>query len=773
MRKSHRKDTQSLKSKSNHRLKANNNKTSFVQIQSPYKGMAQQEIIEHHRAKGEAANSVFTIAFQELQQLIKSLDPIHLLSMFGFYDLNVSVTKSGQIEDISEERPIYQPDAELVQAITLQSSWNATDCRPVMPEDFTKIRELNISVRKTFNDRRSASLDPSMSMQQIRRLETLEVMRSQTQLLRGWAYPQKSKRILTQLFMPLDDEIERSIGVRIEHLIDMFFGIVETVEERIAAHKNLLVPMIRATTVQSAVEEYCRSFNLSDETDGLTELVKERNLSLDGVRSLLLSHSDLSLPSIFIFNVQDFASKYMKPINPSKLQVVLESLAYSFGELSTYNPEHFFLSNPIWYHPLIRLNEDSFFYPIVNIFNSFPIEMTEEVVKLDPEIFKKYEILRGDFLEEEIEKLFKSAMPSARVYRGSQWHDSAENKDFENDILVLIDSHLIVVEAKSGKVTAPARRGGEQRLQHTIQKLLIDASEQANQFANYLEQNRGVHKLPNRSGGVHRIDTSNISKVIRLNITLDTLGTLNARWPDLQEAGFIPEHTYIAPTITLADLEIIFEILTGTCQKLHYLIRRAEFEVNVDYIADELDLLAFYIETGFNVGEAEFENVPLIIYGMSKAFDPYFMSQFSGVEVSKPHPHITNWWLDTLRQIEERQPSRWTEMGYILLNLSYEDQCSFEDQFKRVQRIVKSHWRMKNHKNVILHTSGPSKRRTALAGLAYKQMTIEKRNEWLREAGANVALDAPSDRAVVIGVDIDRSDYPYSIIACFLKDEAV
>ena len=59
--------------------------------------------------------------------------------------------------------------------------------------------------------------------------------------------------------------------------------------------------------------------------------------------------------------------------------------------------------------------------------------------------------------------------------------------------------------------------------------------------------------------------------------------------------------------MALTDLEIVFELLPRVHEKLHYLERRAEFEHNADYTADEIDLLAFYLQTGFNIGEDEYD----------------------------------------------------------------------------------------------------------------------------------------------------------------------
>ena len=231
-----------------------------------------------------------------------------------------------------------------------------------------------------------------------------------------------------------------------------------------------------------------------------------------------------------------------------------------------------------------------------------------------------------------------------------------------------------------------------------------------------------------------------------------------------QEVDFVP-------TMLLADLEIIFEILNRTCEKLHYLRRRTQFERNSVYFGDEIDLLAFYIETGFNIGEAEFDGTFFFLHELSKTIDPYYMQKWDSKDDSKPSRTLTNWWKDLLDYIEKRQMSRWAEIGFILLNVPYEDQIEFEKGFKRIQKVVQKHWRRPNHKNTFMLSTGPEQRRDALVGVAYKEAETERRNQLLWNAGSNAIEQASSEQALIIGIDVDKPYYPYNVIACTYKRE--
>lgn len=152
--------------------------------------------------------------------------------------------------------------------------------------------------------------------------------------------------------------------------------------------------------------------------------------------------------------------------------------------------------------------------PLPGLFLSFALELMDDVIRSVPNLLAKYERRRARFLEEESELLFVSAFPSAKVYRRSLWHDPTTEKDFENDLLVLIDSYQIIVEAKSGKVSAPARRGAISSLEKEIKELIVEPSLQAMRFAEYLQSNRGKHKFKTLAGNVNEVDNTDCHETI-------------------------------------------------------------------------------------------------------------------------------------------------------------------------------------------------------------------------------------------------------------------
>lgn len=742
----------------------------YRELLSSLEGKSEEEALQYLRTKGEEFNRIFDASFRKLQEQLLLTDPLLLLSSLSFYNLSSLARRSN---DLGGETPIQQHAIELIQALLLQHPRGAFSLNSRLSFDSKVLRGLIRETTQAFQTRRLARLDPSTSAGERVRLRVLEYMRIHTQVVRNWGYPQQITRIVKDLFAPFEDDIEQWRGVRISCLIDMFLKLAGVIANRMNAHNDLVRPMVRAKSINSAVKRYYQSFpDLESKPGDFIAMAKKRRVTLENVQSWLISHSTLCLTKIYTVRLDDFMESYPVSVDPKILRQVLDSWSFSFGDLSKLNSEHFFLENPIWNKPLIRVDKDIYFWPITGTVVSFCLQMMEHLIASNPDLQERYERFRGKFLEDEVERLFKSAFPDSKVYRGSLWRDSSTKKDFENDLLILIDSYIIVVECKSAKVHPSARRGADLRLQHIIDELIIEPSLQAQRFTDYLTKGRKIHRFPTKKGEVNEIDTSNVYEAVRININLDLLGLLMSRWPELRQAGFVSQSTRLSPTMSVADLEIVFALLNGTCQKLHYLIRRSQFEETAVCLGDEPDLLAFYIETGFNVGEAEFNGTPLILWGMSKFLDPYFMRQWWDEDAPKPRRQLTTWWLDILQRIEQRRVPRWTELGYILHNVAYDAQVGFEKGFKKVQNKVLRRWKSTGRQDFIRLLNGPPQRRDVIIGLAYKRLSKDERDRQMRAAAAESINDAKTNRALVICKDVEDGNYPYSIIGCLIKNPA-
>lgn len=110
-----------------------------------------------------------------------------------------------------------------------------------------------------------------------------------------------------------------------------------------------------------------------------------------------------------------------------------------------------------------------------------------------------------------------------------------------------------------------------------------------------------------------------------------------------------------------------------------------------------------------------------------------------------------------------RRIQGWVATGYILLNSTKEDQEEFERNCKILKRKINKGNARQAH-NWVVFESGPERRKYIIVGYPYTISVIETRNEII----SKIIEDEYTEGArgvVVIGMNLNSDDYPYSIVA--------
>lgn len=746
-------------------------KLSIKNLRLPYSEMSFEEKLKFAQTIGEEAERQLIEDLAKLKTNLKNSNPLQLLAMFSFYDL--TLFSSVNLEK-SKEGPLFQSHVELIQALILQNAKEHFDFKPVIPEIYEYFRSIIPEISKNLYWQSLGKLNISDNVEQLQSSAFVDIIRFNTQTVRNWGYPQQIIRILKCIFNPLDELIGEKKGIRITNLIDMCVTLMAEIESRSNKHMKLIASINAAKTLEELVNAHAQI--IPDSIESSQELInffKKKKVNLIAAKFMLISHSDLILPEIYQFTLDEFVKAYPGEVNINNLKGIIENWSYSFGDLANENSEHFRLDNPIWTHPIIKLNNDNFFIPICGLFLSFGFELMEKVFNEDATLKKKYEERRANFLEEEVERLLKDAFPTAGIYPGSYWKnsDSQNDKIYENDLLIIIDQVALIVESKAGKISPSARRGSQDRIKKTLKELLIGPTQQSGRFVKFLQNNKGKFKLKRRKGGFNEFDNSQVKKYYRINVTLDALDLISYL-PAIQQAGFIQDAEDLKSTLTLslADLEVILEILSGVCEKLHYFGRRIEIQQANKYIGDELDFLVFYLDTGFNLGNSE---GLLLISGRSIELNKYFMQEYTKKTITKPNSKRSKWWQDILKFLEYRKNPGYTILGCCLLNVAYENQIGFERLFSQIKLKVRKQPLKSNVKNKAFIGGFPN-HETTIAGFAFPDISMEERNAQLKQTASWAIKESACENVIVIGQNIYSNDYPYTVLIysekAFLKN---
>lgn len=738
---------------------ANSEGLVFTEINNPFSGLSQEVVAEILVEAGRTHEIEFKESLEKLLEKINSVNALHLISMLAAYGLVVGITATGKTSK-KRQPTLHQVHVELAQALALHSSFLEQPSEPIHPHQIQEIWDLLISLNDNFNFKRLIQIQNIKTEEQKAILELQEWLRLHTNIVRNWGYLRRVISIAKRLYSEIDSLFKTSVGLEATSLIDVFDCLVNHIEEVNTERLQHIRSVFKARTIEEAIKIYHEAYQLPG-TEEAIAFIQERGITLEEVRFLILSHSDSFLSESFSFTSEELASSLN--LETASVEGALSRLSYQFGELKNSNPEFFFLANPVWTKPLIKLPTGSYFCAIPQVFFSFIFQTIDSLLSVEQVKQEVQDKRRSRFLEDEIKQMFTQAFPQAIFKQNFKWQDS--QIEYESDFIMQVDSYLIIVEAKSGAISKSTLRGAPGSAKNDIQELLIIPAIQSKRFANKIMALKAEQRYPETFQSLN-FNLNKIQNIIRLSVTLEDFATIQSKVSRLKDTGWIDKDFSAPPTIALADLEVVFDILTSAPQKLHYLVRRHELEEHIQYRGDELDLLGFYLETGFNLDKEDFEGREWILSGISEKIDEYYVALGQGINRKKPSLELTKWWKDIQLRIEQRSPYRWSEVAVMLLNVSLNDQRKAEREFKRVMRKVKKNWHQPEHINSIIINI--PQRREAVALLAFRERQQDQRHNFMKNLAEQAFSNTNPDRCLVIGVNIDDDNwYPYSVLGMF------
>ena len=710
------------------------------------------------RKIGLRAERQFRRLMARLERLVKRCEPTRTLAHFEVYDCTFF-----ERQKAADYEPIEQFGIELLQAMFLsfpQETYPADE-----PRSKTLLK-LNEVIRRLGPAYSLRGLGKNQSNED--RLKEADILSHQVQMhtfgIRNAGYQNQLVSQLRGLFTPLDSEYFTRTGVKLSPLITMWERLVKLVEQRFNERFQQLRAALPATSPEEVITKYCeaRGFDDAYRTSMMREMLRHR-ADVDTARKYCVQDSNRTTFHYYLLTTEDFVAAYPDAVAADKLRKVIERWAFRPGSLVGANREHFLLSNPIWDRPLIHLRPDQFYWPIIQIFHSFGLEMLERLVGEFPDLVQSYEQrIRPQFLERRVTEELGKALPTAEVLQGVEWIDPATGRKYETDHLVMIDAIAVVVESKAGRITQSARRGAPERLRREIRKLIEDASVQSARLVEAIGKSDSPVTLRLRDGTTRQLNPRSLRRLVRLNVTLDFFGPLACEVRSMQAARLLDPAVAGAPTLALVDLENLCVLLEKPAQFLHYLARRAQLEQNLDWFTDELDLMALYLGTGFALGEFEVQKEQRVsFYGLSKQIEPFLFSKSAGINVIKPRRKLTPFWQSLLDAFESRRFPNWTVASLALLDVGYEGQQDFEKQQDEMCERIRTTNQREGEINTIIAINGHSQKRSAIVSVGVREISDAERKATMQHAVKSAMDHGQCEEVLIITQRVHRRDGPY------------
>jgi hypothetical protein len=743
-------------------------KRNFISFENPFpEDIPFEKRLEIIIEIGNKSKDEYEKEYEKILSYFKEYDSLYLCSFCAYYFVrNEEGIDREAIDGHLDFPPFY---LEILQCIALMSE-KVISAKPLNE----KIFDFESTIKK-LNKSQSASYfklaEKATSQEDVSAIMLRTEMMVHTLAIRNWAYIHQMNEITLELGNLVEPLFKDEIGFKPSHLLDLLTGIIELTEKKLNNHRKKTHSFITPKKYDDVFAKYEEAFPHVDKTDvakreKIWSLVRK---NLKNLKAMFLAHSDYFLSDVYSHSITEVSNHLSNKLSEIEVSNILNKLSYYLGELSAINKDFIFLDNPVHLKPFVRMNGEKYFSIIPHMFSHIALDILETFISQNSKINNQYTSVKGNYLEDKVEKLMRKSFPKAQIYKGSLWSRQDDVKLYENDLIVLIEEFAIIIECKSGTVSPPAKRGAPERLFKTMKELVVEPSEQAIRFQNFLKENPKLHELKTKSGTVNNIDSSKIRYYIPLGVTLSNLGSIGCNLKKLISAKIISHKlSELAPSISYTDLEIIFEILTTQAEKIHYLSRRREFEAHVNFQGDEMDLFGFYLDNGFNIGETEFdENFHIDLTLKSKELDPYFIGKHRNVEVEKPALQKTKYWSDLLSKIELNSQN-WLVSSFILLNQPKEDQIKYEKKLKQLMHMVINDECEKKHNYLFMHF-GPERRKYILVGYPYKDTDRQTRNGIINDIVSSINEQKNIKGYLIIGYDLDSSNYPYSVLVGSMK----
>lgn len=641
----------------------------------------------------------------KLLESVSTLDPLHSVALMATYGLMETAERQDKNGSKGWQSRIQQGHVEYLQALCLRHPLNLKNRHFPDPSDiqnyFDWIPELFEASQLIRHPGVVVEGEDKEAFQNRLAIAAVqEYIRAHTSVVRNWGYFKSVTRISRTLFERIDEPFNQIFKLKLTKVIDIFESLVRRQEDRINEHRRKIHDTFARKASQGAmVDAFFAAYpEFHGELDDFKARLTAPGVTVQETFSRILAVTDRLVAPLLIIDCEELGRGHS--VDPKILGSFFNWISIGIGDLDEEEPDALFLENPVWLRPLIYFSHTSYFCALPQTLMSFVFPIVDELINPYPDLAKKLSLARASFLEDEVAALFEKGFPGAQLSRGFKWREGSQQ--FESDLVIRYDTTILLVEAKSGKVSWPALRGAPARMIDHIRTLIVEPSDQSGKLAQRLQED--IERIRSNESTQLRFPLSldGVTCVVRLSVTLHDFATLQSVPGMLAEAGVLKNKYPLAPCMSLADLETVLDLFDEPHGRLHYLRRRAELLLKINMIGDELDMLGFYLDTSLDVGAMNKESNTFLLTGYSKRVDRYYTLLDEGIGVPKPQPNTSAWFKRLCEQLFQRNRPGWSEIACALLSVSPTDQRNIERRVRQISARVKVGKMPKNDHDSIL-----------------------------------------------------------------------
>lgn len=365
---------------------------------------------------------------------------------------------------------------------------------------------------------------------------------------------------------------------------------------------------------------------------------------------------DETAPEQVIMHSLDRVESYSKIFwvipKTAKEKLIFEKLSLEFGHNAVFFQPPKFKGFPlndtlINLKPLIK-ESDKYYHFSMNLAFRNIFKITEELIKSADAVFYDNSFKgnsnlnsRDNYIEQKTKKQFEKLMPTAQFFHSLEYYvvENGQNKKTELDILGVSNDTVYIIEVKAGELNTKHRRGAIKGLKDRLRETINEGSYQCHRALKYIQDNSNP-TFEYVEGGTRKtltLDKSKIQSYFKISVTFEHFSSISANLRYLINSGVLSPDFKWTWIVSLYDLMIFSDLIQSEEEFKEYLSHRiALYDRNDIEFMDEIDILGFYFENGFPLGQ-EKENEILHIVNYKDEIETYYTRTGVGIPgVVKP-----------------------------------------------------------------------------------------------------------------------------------------
>lgn len=464
--------------------------------------------------------------------------------------------------------------------------------------------------------------------------------------VRGDGYHTHIQEVYKEVFAPFDGFLQQYYGFNSSDIFNTILKLDSLVYSKIGNP-------LGATQSHKRLKEWMDEVGQETIMDTMMETGKhfiaqfaEANPDLhdpEAPENIIMHHLD---------NVESFNKIFWVIPKTDIEKLIFERLSIEFGTNEIFYQPPKFKAFPLNdtltnLKPLIK-EDNKYYHFSLNLAFRNIFKITEELIKSADTVYYENSFKgnsnsnsRDNYIEHKTKQQFERLIPTAKFYHSLEYSivENGQNKKTELDILGVSDDTIYIIEVKAGELNTKHRRGAIKGLKDRLKETINEGSYQCHRALKYIQENDNptFEYIEEGTKKTLIIDKTQIQSYFKISVTFEHFSSISANLKYLINSGVLSPDFKWTWIVSLYDLMIFADLIQSEAEFKEYLSNRiALYDRNDIQFSDEIDILGFYFQNHFPLGQEKEDEMMHIVNFKDEIEDYYTRTGVGMPFIDKP-----------------------------------------------------------------------------------------------------------------------------------------